>query len=99
MIAILYVAIFVTASVASYVAISRQVDARLGGGVAFALWALLAPSSFNIVVYSGGATFTTDSEMLAIFTAAMAVVLLAFTFAAATGRLRDRSQTRFGADT
>jgi len=91
MIAMLYVAIFVTAAAVSYVATEP--------GVAFALWALLAPSSFNIVVYSGGTTFNTDSEMLAIFTAAMAVVLLAFTFAAATGRLRDRSQTRFGADT
>lgn len=98
MIALLYVTIFALACAASFVAISRRVDARLGGGVATALWGLLAPASFNIIVYSGGTSFTTTSQMLAFFTAAMTLVLLTFTFAAATSKLPDRDNTRFGAN-
>lgn len=98
MIAIIYIALLVLASAASFIAISRRVDARLGGGIATVLWAVLVPASFNITRYHGTASTTESSQALAFLTVTLFIVMLVFTFAAATSRLPSKDQTRFGSE-
>jgi len=95
MISSTYNLLFVIAALASYVAISRRVDERLGGGFATVVWGVLVAASFNIVVYSGGSSFTQSSGALAFVSLAGAVMMAIFTLAAATGRLPAAQNTRF----
>jgi hypothetical protein len=98
MIIALFQTLLLVAAVASYLAISRRVDERLGGGFAFVTWAILVPASFNLQTYSGGSQFAVDAgeESLALFCVAGAVMMLVFTLSAATGNLAPASATRFG---
>lgn len=101
MIIALYQTLLLVAAVASYLAISRRVDERLGGGFAFVAWAILVPASFNLQTFSGGSQFDVDAgeASLALFCVAGAVMMLVFTFSAATGNLAPASATRFSEST
>jgi hypothetical protein len=96
MLASLFVAMFVVAAVATYVAISRRVDARLGGTVALALWARLTPAAFNLTVFSGGSELNAPADgATAILTATLALLMLVFVLATAFDLVPGREQTRF----
>lgn len=88
----------------SYVAISRRVDERLGGGIATFLWGLVAIGAFEIVQIekdsSGVITeYAVEQPSVGVFAASMALVMLVFTFAAATQQLPSREATRFSRST
>lgn len=95
MIASTYNVLLVIACASSYLAISRRVDERLGGIFATISWAVLTASSFGVSVYSGGSEFTTSSDALAFLSVAGGVMMLIFTFAAATSSLPTRNNTRY----
>jgi len=88
----------------SYVAISRRVDERLGGGIAVFLWGLVAIGAFELVHIetdsSGAITeYAVEQPSVGVFAASMALVMLIFTFAAATQKLPSRDETRFARST
>jgi hypothetical protein len=93
----LYVAMFVVAGAATYIALTRRVDARLGGVVALALWARLTPAAFNLTVFSNGSQLSAPADTAtAILTATLALLMLVFVFGAAFDAIPGREQTRFG---
>lgn len=92
--------LLVAALATSFVAISRRVDERLGGGVATFLWGLVAIGAFELVQVkkdSGGnlTEYAVEQPEVGVFAAAMALMMLVFTFAAATQQLPTRDATRF----
>jgi hypothetical protein len=96
----LYVGMFALAGAATYVALTRRVDARLGGSVALALWARLTPASFNLTTYSGGTQFSAPTDPgTAILTATLALLMLVFVLGTAFDAVPGREQTRFSDST
>lgn len=96
----LYVAMFALAGASTYVALTRRVDARLGGSVALALWARLTPASFNLVGYSGGTQFSAPTDgATAILTGTLALLMLVFVLGTAFDAVPGREETRFADDT
>jgi len=112
--------LLVASLAASFVALSRRVDERLGGALATILWALAAVGAFEIEQTRtvGGAanrtfnnttgTVTVQEQAgevvteasanpeLAFLAGTLALVMGAFTLAAATGQLPARAATRYG---
>lgn len=79
--------LLVVSFAASYLAISRRIDERIGGAAALILWALTAASALSHEVVVGDSLVSTSAPSVAIFATGSAFVMLAFTFAAATGSL------------
>jgi hypothetical protein len=97
MLASLFVAMFALAGAATYIALTRRVDARLGGVVALALWARLTPAAFNITVFSGGSELAAPADgATAILTATLALLMLVFVLGTAFDAIPGREETRFG---
>jgi hypothetical protein len=91
-----YAVMFALAGAATYVALTRRVDARLGGAVALALWARLTPAAFNLTGYSGGTQFSAPADTgTAILTATLALLMLVFVLGTAFDAIPGREQTRF----
>jgi len=96
----IYAVMFALAGAATYVALTRRVDARLGGAVALALWARLTPAAFNLTGYSGGAQFSAPADTgTAILTATLALLMLVFVLGTAFDAIPGREQTRFSETT
>jgi hypothetical protein len=83
-------------ALAGYAGLSRKIDPRLGGGMAFICYALLTPSAFEVILYSNGSRQTVTMPAVALLCAGLALTALIFTFAAATGRV-SRNTSRFDA--
>lgn len=87
-----FIALFATAVLAGFAGVSRKVDPRLGGGVAFVCFAVLTPSAFEVVLYSNGTEQTVTMPALAILCAGLALTSLILAFSAATGRIARSTQ-------
>ena len=91
--------LLVAAMIASYLAIARRLDERLGGAVATILWALVAIAAFEHrsveVVNDEIVEHTLSVPEIGLFGAVMALVMLVFTFAAVAGELEPAEETRF----
>jgi len=92
--------LLVAALATSFVAISRRVDERLGGAIATFLWALVAVGAFELAQVKKDSSgnlveYAVEQPEVGVFAAAMALVMLVFTFAAATQQLPTRDATRF----
>ena len=98
MLAMTFHLLFIAALASSYVAISRRLDERLGGATAIILWGLVAIGAFDYeVVTNDGTRVAIEEPFLGFFAAGMALIMLAFTFAAVTGELPSLDETRFEA--
>jgi hypothetical protein len=91
-----FILIFAIGALAGYVGLSREVDPRLGGGVAFVSFAVLTPSAFEVILYSNGTEQTVTMPAVALLCGGLALTSLIFTFAAATGRV-SRTDSQFNA--
>jgi len=97
MLASLFVVMFALAGAATYLALTRRVDERLGGIVAMALWGRLVPAAFNLTVFTGGSQLSAPNDgATAILCATMALLMLVFVFGSAFGVVPEREATRFG---
>jgi len=83
-------------ALAGYAGLSRSIDPRLGGGVAFVSFAVATPS-FEVIVYSNGSAQTVTMPAVAILCGGLGLTALIFAFAAATGRV-SRTDSQFNAD-
>jgi hypothetical protein len=96
MILLLFVATFVVAAGATFVALTRRIDETLGGAVAATLWLRLVPAAFDLRVASGGSTLSlADDPPTAIVCATLGVLMAVFAVGSVLDRIPDRSQTRF----
>jgi hypothetical protein len=77
-------------SAATYAAIRRLIDPRLGGILSLAIWAVLTANAFDVVTEAQSANVAMES--VAIFTAGMAAVMLVFSFGAVAGQLPQVSR-------
>jgi len=84
-------------ALAGYAGLSRNIDPRLGGGLAFVSFAVATPSAFEVIVYSNGSAQTQTMPAVAILCGGLSLTALIFTFAAATGRV-SRTDSQFNAD-
>jgi len=84
-------------ALAGYAGLSRSIDPRLGGGVAFVSFAVATPSAFEVIVFSNGSAQTVTMPAVGILCGGLALTALIFTFAAATGRV-SRTDSQFNAD-
>jgi hypothetical protein len=89
-----FLLLFTIGALAGFVGLSRQVDPRLGGGVAFVCFAVLTPSAFEVILYSNGSEQTVTMPAVALLCGGLALTALIFTFAAATGKVSRRSQSQ-----
>ena len=97
MLATTFQILLVAALLASYASLSRRVDERLGGAVSSVLWALVALGAFDhSVVTNDGTVVQMSTPALAYLAAGFGLVMIAFTFAAASGQLPDVRNTRYG---
>jgi hypothetical protein len=91
-----YVTIFALASAATYVALTRRVDERLGGIVAALLWARLVPASFALQVASGGSILSVANDgPTAILAATLCILMIVFVVGYAFDYVPDMDATRF----
>jgi len=84
-------------ALAGYAGLSRNIDPRLGGGLAFVSFAVATPSAFEVILFSNGSEQTVTMPAVAILCGGLSLTALAFTFAAATGRV-SRTDSQFNAD-
>jgi metallophosphoesterase superfamily enzyme len=94
MLQLVFLLIFTIGALAGFVGLSRKIDPRLGGGVAFICFAVLTPSAFEVILYSNGTEQSVTMPAVGILCAGLALTSLIFTFSAATGRV-SRTDSRF----
>jgi len=97
MMLVVYVALLVVASAATYVSLTRRVDERLGGTVALAVWARLTPAAFNLETATGGSVIDVAADgPTAILTGTLAMLMLVFVLGSSFDLIPDREETRYG---
>jgi len=92
-----FILIISLGALAGYAGLSRNIDPRLGGGLAFVSFGVATPSAFEVIVYSNGSAQTVTMPAVAILCGGLSLTALIFTFAAATGRV-SRTDSQFNAD-
>jgi peptidoglycan/LPS O-acetylase OafA/YrhL len=89
----LYIVLWILAVAASYVALRRRIDPRLGAVASLPLWIVLIPSSLNVTQKKGVCCVYTESYSSLAFLALGGFALMAlFLFGAATGRIDNASR-------
>lgn len=83
------------AAIASYLAISRQVDEVLGGAFAMFFWTVWALYANSVSVHSGGQEFTEGYTPLFFLGVGCGLIMLLFVVRGVTGNLTPRDETRF----
>lgn len=90
-----FLVLLVMSFLASYAAISRKIDERIGGAFAVGLWGVTAAGALSHQTVVNDQLVTVSTPGVAIISVGGAFVMLVFLGAAVTGRLTDISATRF----
>lgn len=90
-----FLVLLVMSFLASYAAISRKIDERIGGAFSVGLWGVTAAGALNHQAVVGDELVTATAPGVAVLSVGGAFVMLVFLTAAVTGRLTDISATRF----
>jgi len=96
----IWMLLFVSAEVISYLALTRRIDERLGGIIATVLWGVTMYGSFDIsslhATDSAVETVSNGNVALAFLCLVGLAVMGAFFLSAVSGSLDPRAATRYG---
>lgn len=96
----IWLVLFVSGQIISYLALTRRIDERLGGIVATVIWGVAMYGAFNISsLHATGSTVETvsNSNLALVFLCFVGLAVMGtFFLSAVAGQLDPREATRFG---
>lgn len=96
----IWIVLFVSAEIISYLALTRRIDERLGGIVATVVWGVAMYGAFDLSSLHAtdtGVETISNSNIALVFLCFIGLAVMgAFFLSAVSGQLEPREATRFG---